>query len=70
MCQHPSPSSSLISSIRLGRFLLLSGDCSFVAGAGVGSMVEVRVADSASFSPVSQPSALGEAELLSRTLLF
>ena len=70
MCQHPSPSSSLISSIRLGRFLLLSGDCSFVAGAGVGGMVEVRVADSVSLSPISQPSALGEAELLSRTLLF
>lgn len=57
MCQHPSPSSSLISSIRLGSFLLLSGDCSFVAGAGVGSMVEVRV-------QIPRPSHLSVSPLL------
>lgn len=70
MCQHPSPARPT-SSIRLGCFLLLSGDCWIVAGRGVGSTVEVRVSGRfASLSPISQPSALGEAELLSRTRMF
>lgn len=39
-------------------------------GGGCGEHGGGASADSASFSPISQPSALGEAELLSRTLLF